>query len=232
MQHKQCDEHSHKVINQNRRRKYVINSAFQWKYALTMSLGVFLCTSIMSCVLYTILHEQARQRFLHPSEYAASVGTIVLFTAFAFSVLTGGAMGIWCVIVTHRVCGPLFILERHFSELVGGRLPKVRALRRKDEFKELFAGFSRAVQTLRRDKQNQLSTLSDVLDKARECSDADEQTCKQALESIAAQVDRLRQETADALGEDVVERSPCECDPGSECRGVHHSKEKAPARVA
>lgn len=232
MEHKRNSKHNSKRSGGNRRRKYIIDSAFQWKYTLTISLIVFFCTSLMSCILYTVLHEQARQRLLHPTEYTASIGMVILFTAFAFSVLTGGAMGLWCMIATHRICGPLYVLERHLFELARGRLPQVRALRRKDEFKELFRVFSGAVRSMRADKEDLLTVLSDVLHKAKECASADEQSRKQALDSIAEQVEQLRQLTVDALGEEAVQDSPSDCTCGPECRGKHHAKERTPAGVA
>ena len=92
--------HGKNDVDANRRRKYLINPAFQWKHAITLSLAVFLLSSILSCVLYSVLHEQARHRIMYPMSYSMDVGTVILFSAFGFSVLTAGAVGFWCIFTT------------------------------------------------------------------------------------------------------------------------------------
>src|SRR3990172_9454749 len=120
------------TARQFRRRQMIVNPAFQWKYALSLGLAVFLVSSTLSCSLFAALHEQARHRLLFPASYSTDVATLILLSAFGFSVLMAGVVGFWMVLVTHRVCGPLFVLERHFRQLAAGRLPSLRPLRRKD----------------------------------------------------------------------------------------------------
>lgn len=184
----------------NRRRKYVINAAFQWRYAITIGLTVFFITSTMSSVLYTVLHNQARQRLIHPGTSSGEVALVVLFAAIAFSAVTAGGVALWSLIATHRMCGPLFVLERYLTELAGGRLPTPRPLRRKDEFKELYRSFSRAIETLKARKQADLALLTEALGSAKSALDGDDESRRRELKSLVLHMEKMHKAVADDLG--------------------------------
>lgn len=40
--------------------------------------------------------------------------------------------------VTHRISGPIFIISNHIQDIIDGKEPDFRKLRKKDEFKELY----------------------------------------------------------------------------------------------
>ena len=71
------------------------------------------------------------------------VPLVVIGFGVAFSLVTAGTLGVWSFIVSHRICGPLFVIERFIGELASGRFPKLRPLRQKDEFKSFYASFPR-----------------------------------------------------------------------------------------
>ena len=50
----------------DRRKNYLINPAFQWKYTLLMLLGLFVISSFSAVTLFGALHQQARARILNP----------------------------------------------------------------------------------------------------------------------------------------------------------------------
>ncbi len=113
------------------RRTYVINPAFQWRYAFTIAVVVFFISTMMSCLLYAGLHRQARTRLIHPTATIADVTPVIVSFALGFSVVTAGAVALWCVLSSHRICGPLYVLENYFNDLMAGRIPTPRALRKK-----------------------------------------------------------------------------------------------------
>lgn len=141
------------------RRKHIINPAFQWKYALTAGAVVFLAASVIGTTLYGVLHQQARLRAMNPDTYTAEVGTVILVFGLAFAALGGGAVTFWCMRITHRICGPLFVLDRYFTELAAGRFPQVRSLRQKDEFKDLHQSLQKAIDVLKEQKRIELAGL-------------------------------------------------------------------------
>ena len=129
---------------------------------------------------------------MFPQTDAASVGLLILAAAFGFSVLTAGVVGFWMVITTHRICGPLYLLDRYFHQLADGRMPKLRPLRRKDEFKDLFRTFGRVVERIRNDKQTELTLVNNALLATKTDPFVNEQECRKALEEVSRQLEGLR----------------------------------------
>ncbi len=185
-----------------KRRQYLINPAFQWKYAVTIAFGVFVTSTIMSSVLYGILHHQARMRTLDPVAYSADVTFVVFLAGAAFALLTGAGVGLWSIIVTHRMVGPLYVMSRFMLELKEGRLPKMRALRQKDEFKEFYEVFVGAVDNLRVMKQRQLGVLTEAMTTIHSMERAEGDERSRAVQSLSGQLREMREELARALGED------------------------------
>lgn len=183
----------------NRRTKYIINPAFQWKYAIVLASMVFLISAALSSVLYGFLHAQARQRLMQPETYTAEVTLVILGFALGLAALTAGGVGLWSIVMTHRICGPLMVIERYLREIGGGRLPKLRDLRRKDEFKDFYRTFSGMVQSLKAGKQEEIETLRRIQAIAESAQEADDETRRRALESVANQVAELSQAAHQAL---------------------------------
>ena len=201
--HKQAEGDSRRG---NRRRKYVINAAVQWKYAMVLTLTVFAFTCVVSCVLYGVLHQQARMRYLHPDVYTAEVGMIIVFFSVLFSTVAAAAVGLWGLLSSHKLCGPLFVLQGHMDQLARGKLPDLRPLRRKDEFKELYASFGSVVDSLKDDKRAQLQGLDEALRLAEAAGDSDAERCKRARESLTDHLKRMRNKESRALGEQTAQQ--------------------------
>ena len=188
------------TVRKYRRKQFIVDSAFQWKHAITIALTVFLITSIMSSVLYGILHQQARMRFVHPETFTGEVTLVVLFAALVFSAVTALGMGFWSIIATHRICGPLYVLENYLGDLAKGKVPSPRPLRKKDEFQAFYRSFTRAMDALKVKRQAELSTLCESVEKAKSALEGDAGAQKRALELMAVEMEKLRDETAEALG--------------------------------
>jgi len=189
----------------NRRRSYLVNPAFQWKYAIMLGLSVFLTTSVLSWILYAMLHEQARLRFIQPAAATLDAGFMILTSAFVFSVITSGTVIIASVFTSHRICGPLFVLQGYFKQIVAGKIPTPRPLRKKDEFKDVFASFVMATERLQADQREQFDTCEKLLALACDVNCSDEQACSSALDSVTSELTQWRDELATALD---IERKP------------------------
>src|SRR5262245_38755540 len=119
-----------------RRKQYLINPGFQWKVAGTIAVAVFLFSILISITLYGTLHQQARLRAANPVTYSADVTSVMICFGLGFAAITAGGVGLWSILMTHRVCGPMYVMKRYLLELAGGRLPSLRPLRKRDEFKD------------------------------------------------------------------------------------------------
>ena len=185
----------------NRRRQVIINTTFQWKMAGVLCVGVFLLSILLSCVLYGVLHQQARMRAVQPETYTASVTGVMLFFGIAFGVISAAAVGLWSLTMTHRICGPLFVLERHFVELGRGRFPNTRRLRSRDEFKAFYASFVRAVDAMKATKRAELHAINEALNELRVCRLADESSVRDCIRAVGVHLTTLQKATAESLGE-------------------------------
>lgn len=47
----------------------------------------------------------------------------------------------YLIVITHRISGPLYVLSRHMRDIMEGREPDLRDLRKNDEFKDFYRQF-------------------------------------------------------------------------------------------
>ena len=175
----------------HQRKQYLINPGFQWKIAGTIAIAVFLLTIMVSIVLFGTLHQQARLRAANPAGYTAQVTSVMVLFGLGFAAITAGGVGLWSILMTHRVCGPMFVMKRYLLEIAEGRIPSLRPLRKRDEFKDLYEAFDQAVATLRTAKQRELKQLAAAIEAAGQLQSANPglhcQTILQRLEALRAQ---------------------------------------------
>lgn len=50
---------------------------------------------------------------------------------------------------SHRISGPIFLINRYINEIKDGKFPEIRPLRTKDDFKEMFDNFRDMVEYLK-----------------------------------------------------------------------------------
>ena len=183
------------------RRGYMINPTFQWKYTGVIALCVFLASSFTGVLLFGVLHRQARAVLANPeTNYGWENLFVMIAAGLMLGLVTAVAVGMWSIIATHRICGPLYVLEQYHSELSRGRLPDVRSLRRKDEFKRLHESFAAAVDALRQRQRGDLAIATEIAEIAAEVQERTDEDRRQALEEIVARTQELRENAAQFLG--------------------------------
>jgi methyl-accepting chemotaxis protein len=184
-----------------RRRNYLINPGFQWKQAGAITLIVFFISATTSAVLYSVLHQQARQLATNPTGYRPDTALIMVCFGLGFAALTAGGVGLWSILMTHRICGPLFVMKRYLTQIADGRLPVLRPLRRRDEFKDLYEALDEAIQSLRAKKRSELSQVNAALEAANRALNAEGETTHEGLESIVSRLEWLKSRADEALAE-------------------------------
>jgi hypothetical protein len=66
----------------------------------------------------------------------------VLFTVMIITgVLLGLGLFLYLIRLTNRMSGPLYVLTQHMTDIMSGRKPNLRELRKNDEFQEFYQQF-------------------------------------------------------------------------------------------
>jgi hypothetical protein len=160
------------------RRRYLVDRRFQLKYT---ALIVAVASVIMTLFSAAIWHELRAnselalgQRMLvgGAATSAAAVRDALALTEdvalsdqrqFIFllvaSLVVILALGIWGVLITHRVAGPVLVLSRYTQALGEGHFPPIRALRKGDELQIYFDTFRLAVEQI---KQREAQEVDDL----------------------------------------------------------------------
>lgn len=189
----------------------MVDPGFQWKYAWITGGSVFFISSVMGTMLYAVLHHQAKLRALNPGTLTPDVATMVLVYGVAFGLIPAVAVAYFSVRLTHRICGPLYVLNGYIAELGQGRLPVTRRLRRADEFKPLHESFAAAIRNMRTARRRELTSLIEATGFVRALTGQVEPSQDDRVAALLDVLDSLSQSTAYALGErssDTVEDPP------------------------
>ncbi|NOX57525.1 MAG: methyl-accepting chemotaxis protein [Planctomycetes bacterium] len=156
----------------DRRKQYIINPAFQWKYISLVAGGVFVASTLMSILLYSMVYYQARERLLHLAQSHPLQNTFgLLIFSGAFALVMAGGFAAWTMIITHRIGGPIHVMMNYFADLSNSKIPRVRPLRDKDEFKSFHAAFKRAADSLRCDREAEVKMLGEALELAQQVNE-------------------------------------------------------------
>ena len=182
------------------RQKYLVNPTLQLKYTVAVVLGVFAVCSLLSIVLFDVLREQARAGLLQTGAPDVWENTwAIVVSAASFAAITAVVFGVATVLYTHRITGPIYVMRRYLVDLIEGRAPQYRPLRKNDEFKDFYDVFWKAVRAVQTRKQAELDHLTGALDAARSAAQNENQGLKDALDELGTQINALNQETTDLL---------------------------------
>lgn len=179
--------------------RYIVNPSIQWRYTVTAVFGVFVVSAFVSILLYGVLFDQARSRSLSGATSASDTAFTILTASIAFATVPAIACGLWTIVMTHRLCGPIRVLESNLRELATGRFPKHRPLRQKDNFRDVYEVFWQVVDTFKTSRSDHLAELGGLRNSARRAIIGTEDAGS-ALESIASRLDDICRERAADLG--------------------------------
>ena len=68
-------------------------------------------------------------------------------------IIQGFFLFIMIIRLTHRFCGPIYVMSNYFKDIMEGRIPEPRPLRDKDELKEFYNLFIILVDSLKKDNK-------------------------------------------------------------------------------
>jgi nitrogen fixation/metabolism regulation signal transduction histidine kinase len=151
----------------------IVDRRFQFKYtgivllvaaSVALVLGWFLRQS------YIEMNEVVDLASLSP-EVNDKLNTddtkFVFRLTIAVLVASVGVFGVMGLLITHRVVGPVFVLQRHFQTLLEGNYPNARPLRDGDEFVEAFTAFRAMLDSMKKRDEDEAQKLRGVIDAAK-----------------------------------------------------------------
>ena len=197
----------------------VVNKRFQYKYTAIM-VGV---TMLVSAVLVALLLESYSEinKMLYLVFQTPGMNSQVdadqVLRVFKFSgiffVLQIVAIGVTGLLITHRICGPVFVIERQLTNLLDGKYPPKRQLRAGDEFISTFETLNAVTESLKNRDVSEAEELTHTIAAAQRAgmADSDVAVLQRLVEERRA---RVRGEGNGpyprALDAPVFQRSPSE----------------------
>jgi hypothetical protein len=194
---------AHAADGHRHRRTYLVDRAFQLKYALLMAAAGVVLSLAFGLWLHQA-HGQAMNLAALDPELRAVMerGERELLLAFAgIAALMAVALGLLGVVITHRVAGPIFVMGHYMSVLAHGRFPRMRTLRRGDELRPFFETFLAAVEALKHREAHHAVLLADAAVRIRASGDP-------ALAGVADALDAAAAERRLAVSVDDPEPTP------------------------
>jgi hypothetical protein len=159
----------------NKRRSIpVVDKAFQYKYTGIIVSIVVVVSVVLGYLLLQSYWEMNRIMDLasESPEMSDKVNRDavlnVFFVSIAFIVFEVLALSVMGLIITHRVCGPMFVIQRYLTNILDGTYPDTRPLRQGDEFVETFKVFTEVVESLKRRDADEVEKLNRAIASARQ----------------------------------------------------------------
>lgn len=135
-----------------KRRKYFIKKNFQGKlilgYFLFMVVGCFIFVSILVLLSADSMTVVYQDNDLQIGRTPFMLIKDLLTANWVFIVVGSLLVVVGAMLITHRLAGPMFRLERAVDNMISGQLDDVIYLREKDEGKELAAKLNQFNQEL------------------------------------------------------------------------------------
>jgi nitrogen fixation/metabolism regulation signal transduction histidine kinase len=114
---------------------------------------------------------------------------IVIVLALFVMVLGVGLAG---VVVTHKVAGPVYKMQKLLGELAKGHFRVVARLRKGDELQYFFDAFNEAAEQLSRRQEDEIEQLTKVITQLADAEPGDHETLTTARQRLQALRDAMR----------------------------------------
>lgn len=135
-----------------RRRNYLINRDFQFRYIGCMIIGIVVMAMIVSFTVYYTTWARIMDEFYDVARIASrfaplfdSVNQTLLIILLMFLVLAA----VFSIFISHKIAGPIYRFEKTLQAIAGGDLTMRVGLRKRDEFKHLADTMNQMVSELR-----------------------------------------------------------------------------------
>jgi hypothetical protein len=155
-------------------RNLLLDRRFQLKYTLAIVLAGGVLFGTMEAFFYDEVRQNSELAMVTPdASFAAEMQAQllaedrkVLLILVGFWLALVSTLFVVGVLATHRIVGPLYVMDRYIRRIKDGRAVHARPLRRGDEFHNLYNHINEMAETLRADRTVEVETLQRVLIRA------------------------------------------------------------------
>jgi len=156
-------------------RNYLIDRKVQLKVTLVMVALTSLLTAVLGFFWYAEIRKASdviriNAMSILGTEAAAELGSELatsdhrrLIVLVGFALVLSVLIAAYGIIMTHRIAGPLFKMNRYVNDIAADRLYKLWGLRKGDQLQEFFRSFEGMHTALRARVEEDMSLLSRVL---------------------------------------------------------------------
>ena len=141
----------------------MIDRGFQLKYTLLLVAVGAVVSALFGGMMYLAHLDATRSLGAAAQAELAHAETTQLALTVAMSALMAAALGLFGILITHRVAGPVYVMSHYISVLAKGRYPIMRPLRKRDELKNFFDRFQSAIESLRTREAEEAEQLEHAL---------------------------------------------------------------------
>jgi hypothetical protein len=177
------------------RKTYLVDRRFQLKYTALLALMGALISFVFGAMMY-LAHRRAQRELewegLLPPE-AAQHNAGLLGLMVGIGLMMAVALGLFGLLITHKVAGPVQVLTHYLGVLARGRYPLMRPLRDGDELQAFFGRFQAAIHGLREREVQEAEALERALTQLESHPAAGE--LGEVLQALRAMRDHKREAT-------------------------------------
>lgn len=186
-------------------RNFLLDRRFQLKYTLMIVLAGGLIFGSMEYLFYAKVEENSELVGLgEDNEFAAELSAEledadreILLRLAAFWLALVSLLFIVGVLATHRIVGPIYVVNRYVKMIREGKPIHPRPLRRGDEFQELHRNVHEMAQALRDERDHDLEAVQRVLEtisvRLGALPDGSAEEAKAFTEHLLADLEPLRE---------------------------------------
>jgi hypothetical protein len=173
------------------RRTYVVDRRFQLKYTLLL-VGVGVAVTALFGSLMYLVHVSALRAYTE-GRGTSDASSALVWVMLALGLAMAAALSLVGVMITHRVAGPVHVMNHYLNVLASGRYPIMRPLRKGDELQRFFETFQGAIESLRSREADEADALRNAVAVLQPLASTEE--VKALLTQLQAMHDRKRDAT-------------------------------------
>lgn len=136
-----------------RRRIHMVKMEFQRNFILKFCAIIVLSSLIIAVIVYLLSMASATTVFENSRLVIKSTSDFILplliLSCLAAIIVTGTLTIIITLLVSHRIAGPIYRLEKDVAEVAKGNMNVYFQVRKKDELKELAQALNQMLKVLR-----------------------------------------------------------------------------------